>query len=125
MFTPTAVQTNNLDAARQEIEKINVFPNPYYGMNRAEVNRFQRFVRFNHLPYSATIRIFNLAGILVKMIQKQNDSQFIDWDLNNERGLPAASGVYLAYLELKDKLGSDLGTKNLKLMIVQEALGGE
>jgi photosystem II stability/assembly factor-like uncharacterized protein len=124
LFTGTAVQRTNLDAARREIEKINVFPNPYYGMNRAEVNKFQRFVRFNHLPFSATIRIFNLAGILVRTIRKEDDTQFVDWDLNNERGLPAASGVLLAYLELKDKNGVDLGTKNLKLMIVQETRAG-
>ena len=39
---------------------------------------------------------------------------------DNENGLPVASGMYIAYLELKDVDGNDLGTKTLKLMIVQE-----
>ncbi len=123
LYKPSSVQKDNLDAARKEIENINVFPNPYYAFNRAEVNQFQRFVRFNHLPYRATIRIFNLAGIIVRTINKEGEGQFTDWDLNNERGLPAASGVYLAFLELEDKFGNNLGTKQLKLMLVQESRG--
>jgi hypothetical protein len=126
LFQPAAVLKNDLTAARREIDRINVFPNPYYGMNRAELNRFQRFVTFNHLPWSATIRIFNLAGIHVRTISKNDDSQFATWDLNNESGLPVAGGLYLAHLELQDAKGTDLGDKTLKLMIVREeqALGG-
>ncbi|MBI1803722.1 MAG: T9SS type A sorting domain-containing protein [Ignavibacteriae bacterium] len=118
------VETRNFAAAKNEIEKINVFPNPYYGVNRAELSRFRRYVTFNHLPAYAKIRIFNLAGTLVRTVIKQDDpnasTQFTNWDLNNETGLPVASGMYIAYLELKDANGNDLGTKTLKLMIVQE-----
>ncbi|GEM_PF-637646 len=120
LFIPSAVRSHDLAAAQEEIEKINVFPNPYYGMNRAEVNRFQRFVTFSHLPAKATVRIFNLAGIMVRTLRKDNDGQFMNWDLNNERGLTVAAGIYLATIELQDGLGHDLGTKNLKLMIVPE-----
>ncbi|MBI4547074.1 MAG: hypothetical protein HY707_03780 [Ignavibacteriae bacterium] len=131
-FTTKAVETNNMEAAMKEVDKIKVFPNPYYGVNRAELNRFARYVTFSHLPYYAKIRIFNLAGVLVRTIEKCGDSQFTNWDLTNERGepdpcdgtyesgLPVASGMYIAYLELKDAAGNDLGTKILKLMIVQE-----
>lgn len=120
LFTPSALRSGDLSAAKQEVEKINVFPNPYYGMNRAEVNRFRRFVTFNHLPASATIRIFNLAGIMVRTLRKDDDTQFIDWDLNNERALPVAGGIYVATMELHDRQGRDLGSKTLKLMIVPE-----
>jgi hypothetical protein len=113
---------DDLAAAQQEIDKINVFPNPYYGMNRAEVSRFQKFVTFNHLPKYATIRIFNLAGILVKTIYKIDDSQFAQWDLTNENGLQVAGGLYVAHLQLKaldnNNNQRDLGDKILKLMIV-------
>ena len=121
LFHPPAVTKTDALAARREIERINVFPNPYYGMNRAEVSRFQRFVTFNHLPRSATIRIFNLSGIHVRTILKDDDTQFSTWDLNNENGLPVAGGLYLAHLDLRDGNGIDLGAKNLKLMIVREA----
>ena len=118
------VQTANFNEAKQELAKINVFPNPYYGINRAETSRFIRYVTFNHLPAHTKIRIFNLAGILVRTITKRDDpqsqTQFATWDLNNESGLPVASGMYIAYLELKDINDVVLGTKTLKLMIVQE-----
>ncbi|MBI1803719.1 MAG: hypothetical protein HY033_03285 [Ignavibacteriae bacterium] len=120
LFIPTAVTNNNVEAARREIERITVFPNPYYGMNRAEVDRVQRFMTFSHLPHNAVIRIFNLAGELVKTIRKDGESQFTRWDLNNETGLPIAGGIYLAHLELSDVAGKSLGEKTLKLMIVRE-----
>jgi hypothetical protein len=102
--------------AKTKIEDINVFPNPYYGVNSEELNKYNRFVTFTHLPAKATIRIFNLAGILVKTINKDDAGQFQRWDLANENGLPVASGLYLAYIELPD-LGE---TKILKVAIVQE-----
>lgn len=118
LFVPGSVDSGNVAAAMKEVDRVNVFPNPYYGMNRAEINRLQHFVTFSHLPWQATIRIFNLAGILVKTIVKEDDSQFVTWDLNNENGLQAGGGMYLAYVEMKDRNGVDLGSKVLKLMIV-------
>jgi len=114
-FTTTAPGFSS-DLARSEVNEINVFPNPYYGINSEEINKYQRFVTFNHLPEKAKVRIFNLAGVLVKTIDKDDVTQFLRWDLANQDGLPVASGLYIAYIEL-----SDLGeTKILKLAIVQE-----
>jgi hypothetical protein len=73
-------------------------------------------VTFSHLPDQATVRIFNLAGVLVQTIQKDEPGQFLRWNLSNEDGLPVASGLYIAYIELPE-LGE---TKILKLAIVQE-----
>jgi hypothetical protein len=112
----------DLSAARTEISRVNVFPNPYYGMNRSEINRFSRFVTFNHLPYYATIRLFNLAGIHTRTIIKEDESQFVQWDLNNESGLPVAGGLYFAHIEMRDVNNNNLGEKILKLMIVPEDL---
>ncbi len=120
LFFPKPVALHDLAAARQAVEKINVFPNPYYGMNRSEVNSTNRFVTFSHLPYQAVIRLFNIAGTLVRTITKKDQAQFITWDLNNEYGLPVAGGVYLAHITLTDETGVSLGEKILKLMIVPE-----
>jgi hypothetical protein len=94
VFTYTATApTYNADNAKADGEKINVFPNPYYGMNSREWNRLNKYVKFNHLPGNATIRIFNLAGVLVRTIQKTPDmGQFATWNLRNERAIPVASG---------------------------------
>ncbi|MCW8816589.1 MAG: hypothetical protein OQK52_01795 [Ignavibacteriaceae bacterium] len=107
-FSPGAATFANTDKAKDEINKINVFPNPYYGVNSEELNKYNRFVTFSHLPTKATIRIFNLAGVLVKTIEKDNMDQFQRWDLANQNGLPVASGLYIAYIDMPD-LGS---TKN-------------
>jgi hypothetical protein len=104
------------DLARNQVDEINVFPNPYYGINTEEINKYNRFVTFNHLPDKSKIRLFNLAGVLVRTIDKDDQTQFARWDLANEDGLPVASGLYIVYIEMPD-LGT---TKILKLAIVQE-----
>ncbi|MCF8260846.1 MAG: T9SS type A sorting domain-containing protein [Melioribacteraceae bacterium] len=106
----------SVELEKADVKDINVFPNPYYGFNSNEINKYQRFVTFNHLPEKAVLRIFNLAGQLVKTIQKDDPSQFQKWDLTNESGLPAASGLYIAYIEMPD-LGE---TKILKFGVIQE-----
>jgi hypothetical protein len=113
--------SRSVDQAKQDVAKINVFPNPYYGVNTEEINKYQRWVTFTHLPDKATIRIFNLAGILVRTIIHNSPTtpggaQFERWDLANEAGLPVGSGLYIAHIDMPD-LGT---TKILKLAIVQE-----
>lgn len=112
----TAAPTNQLADAVVDVEKINVFPNPYYGFNIVEKNQFSRFVTFNHLPASATLRIFTLSGILVRTLEKSDESQFTTWDLLNEAGLPVASGVYIIYIDMPELSK----TKTLKLAVVRE-----
>ena len=115
-FTAPGV-TNDPALAKADITQINVFPNPYYGLNTEEINKYQRFVTFTHLPDVATIRIFNLAGVLVRTITHNTPgSQFERWNLANEAGLPVGSGVYIAHIDMPN-LGA---TRILKLAIVQE-----
>ena len=123
-FTTPAAPTYSSEAAKADVDKINVYPNPYYGKNSEEQGRFANFVIFNHLPASqrVTIRIFALNGMQVRKLEKHADAsantdQFFRWDLNNEAGLPVASGLYIAYIDMPD-IGK---TKVLKVFIVQSA----
>ena len=103
---------------KKDLERIGVFPNPYYAYNPLEVDKLGRFVTFNNLPPSkATIRLFAVSGHLVRVIRKDNDAKFLQWDLLNESGLPIASGIYVAHIEIPDEGLS----KVLKLVIVMEA----
>jgi hypothetical protein len=114
-----AAQSNNTDLAKEDVAKINVFPNPYYAFNPQETSRFVRFVTFSHLPGNATIRIFNVAGHLIKTIKKEasvNATQFQRWDLLNQYDFPIASGIYIVHIDMPD-LGA---TKILKVAIIQE-----
>jgi hypothetical protein len=108
--------TYSVAKAKNDLNMINVFPNPYYGVNSEELNKYNRFVTFSHLPPKATIRVFNLAGVLVQTITKNDPTQFTRWNLNNQSNLPVASGLYIAYIDMPE-LGA---TKILKIAIIQE-----
>ncbi len=103
-------------AAGADIAKVNVYPNPYIGFNPLEANKYQRFVTITHLPAKATFRVFNLAGVLIRTLQKADNTQFFEWDLRNEDGFPVAAGMYVIYIEMPD-LGK---TKILKLGVIPE-----
>ncbi len=116
-FTFTAPKVDyNADKAKQDVEMINAFPNPYYGVNPREVNKYQKYITFSHLPPKATLRIFNLAGQLVRTIVKDDSSPFTTWSLSNEADLPVASGLYIVHVDMPE-LGK---TKILKVAIIQE-----
>jgi hypothetical protein len=112
----TTASTYSDNLAADDVNKINVFPNPYYGVNPQEINKYERFVTINHLPDFATIRIFNLAGQLVRTIEKSTPGQFQRWDLTTDSGLPVASGLYIIYVDMPE-LGK---TKILKAAVIQE-----
>jgi hypothetical protein len=112
----TEASTFSGNLAKDQVEEINVFPNPYYGFHSRETTRDGKFVTFSHLTPKATIRIFDLAGVLVRTIVKDDPSQFIRWNLQNDSNFPVASGIYVVYIDIPD-----LGTsKILKLAVLQE-----
>ena len=111
-----------------DLDKITVYPNPYYAFNPQEPDRFTRFVTFYRLPpvtptpgsphaTKTTIRIFDLSGALVRTLEKEDNSQFLRWDLRNNSDIQVASGAYIAHIEMPD-LGAE---KVLKLFIIQSA----
>jgi hypothetical protein len=113
----TVKSSYSVEKAKNDVNEINVFPNPYYGVNPQELNKYQKFVTFSHLPAGrVTIRIFNLAGQLVNTIEKNSTDQFERWSLDNDAGLPVASGLYIVHIDMPE-LGK---TKILKLAIIQE-----
>ena len=56
---------------------------------------------FSHLPERAVVRIFTLSGTLVRTLEKDDESQFLRWDLLNEVGQLTASGLYIAHVEMR------------------------
>jgi hypothetical protein len=116
-FTITAAPADQSSTlAQADADRVNVYPNPYIGFNPAEVNKYERFVTFTHLPNTATLRIFNLAGVPVRTLQKSDASQFFTWDLRNESGFPVGAGMYIVYIDMPE-VGK---TKTLKLGIIPE-----
>jgi len=115
VFKSTAPIKNDLALARQQAaELINVFPNP---VDRGLVNLQQpyaEFVTFTHLPEHGTVlRIYTLAGDLVRRIEHDNGTQFESWDLRNADGRRVASGIYIVHIDM-----GAIGVKVLKLGVL-------
>jgi len=115
-FTAPANTTADPTLAKEDVGRISVYPNPYYAWNPAETNRLAKYVTFTKLPELATIRIFNLAGQLVRVLEKNDKTQFLTWDLNNTDAFPVASGMYIIHVDMPT-IGA---TKVLKLGVIQE-----
>jgi len=99
--------------SKEDVKKINVYPNPYFGANVEERRTLQHFVRFTHLPPTATIRIYTLAGELVRTIEHINQTQYEEWNLLNDYDIPVASGMYIVHVDC-----GKLGEKILKLALI-------
>jgi hypothetical protein len=104
------------EKAKFDVKNITVFPNPYYGKQVFETNKFNKFVTFSRLPKKATIKIYTLAGEFVRTIEKNDETQFITWDLKNHNFLSVASGMYIAHIDMPE-IGE---TKILKIAIIME-----
>ncbi len=110
---PANIKSNDL--AKTDVQKINVFPNPYYGFHDQQTSSADRFVTFNHLPEHAIIRIFDLSGTLIRTLEKDDTSQYFKWDLRNEHNFWVSSGLYIVYIEMPE-VGT---TKILKCAVIQ------
>ena len=80
---------------------IRAVPNPYYAHSAYEQNQFARQLRFTNMPATCTLRIYNLAGQLVRTIQKNDpSSSILVWNLLTDGGLPVGSGVYIYHVQV-------------------------
>lgn len=113
-FTAPAPTVNSAELGKEMLKEIKTVPNPYFAKSTYELNQFDRKLQFTHLPEKCTIRIFNLAGDLVRTIEKDDASSIYEWDLKNSSEIPVASGLYIWYLE------SDYGDTYGKMAIIME-----
>jgi hypothetical protein len=100
-FTSADAKSMTMENKEADIDKIMVVPNPYYGYHSGELDPFDRWVQFTYLPDVCTIRIFDLAGNLVRRLEKNDPSTtLMKWDLKNHNELPVASGIYVFHVEI-------------------------
>ncbi len=106
----------DIQAAKSDLDKIAVVPNPYIVTNILEPKpqfssgRGERVIQFIHLPQKCRIRIFTLRGELVDTID--HDSSINDgtenWNLISKDGIDIAFGVYLFHIDAQG-IGSKIG----------------
>jgi hypothetical protein len=112
------------DAAREQIERVAVVPNPYVGAASWEAplpptqntGRGERRVDFIHLPQNATIRIYSARGEFVRELVHTGGltDGSVSWDLRTREGLDVAYGVYFYHVRTPDGL-----SKSGKLAIIK------
>jgi len=101
---------------RDLFNKINIFPNPLFANNTvtAYTGESGQYVTFSYLPEEVTIKIYTLSGHLIRSLEKNDESPYMKWDLENEYGRRVGSGMYLAIVS-----NLRLGAKVLKFAIIQ------
>lgn len=92
--------------AKTELSNVAVVPNPYVGAASWEpatssVGRGERRISFIHLPAVCTIRIYTMAGRLVRQIEHSStlDDGQESWNLVSEDGMDIAYGVYIFHVD--------------------------
>jgi hypothetical protein len=99
-FSTSSLVQNDAALAKSALSRVRVVPNPYYTRSRYEQSQFGRVIRFINMPERATVRIYNLAGELVRTLHKDDaSSSVLTWDVQTENRLPVASGVYVYHVE--------------------------
>jgi len=127
-FTPTPGQV--AAGGKAMLDAIKVVPNPYLVRNNWDTDRYSKHLMFTHLPTKCTIRIYTLAGDLVKIIYhdgSQNSFAKViggtptggtggteSWDLLTYNSQLIASGVYLFHVE-----APGIGNKIGKFAVIQ------
>lgn len=101
--------TSKSDLAKGEMKKIKVVPNPYIAASIYEPrniteniqSRGERRIFFTHLPAKCTIRIYTVAGVLVKTLEKDSPSAdgTLTWNLTSEDDLDVAYGMYIYHVD--------------------------
>ncbi|MBI3012842.1 MAG: T9SS type A sorting domain-containing protein, partial [Elusimicrobia bacterium] len=95
-------------AAATLTSDVTVYPNPYQPSLAAHL---ANGIKFKGLPAYSAIKIYTLAGELVKQMKDEDGDGTVSWNAKNESGQDSASGIYLSLIEDGDK------TKTLKLAI--------
>ena len=85
--------------AQTNVETVIVVPNPYRGRERWDEPGGGR-VQFQNLPAVARVRVYTVAGDLVRDLSKDDaGSGNLDWNLKNADGKDVSSGIYLYHVE--------------------------
>jgi len=97
------------------LDDIRVVPNPYIVRNIWEPSRDYSRLAFTHLPDECTIRIYTIAGDLIRTLRHQS-AEFDgneNWDLMSENNQKIAAGIYIYHVD------SDYGEKIGKFAVIR------
>lgn len=90
-------------APAADLGSIKAYPNP--------LNSRLHSLTIEGLTGEADIKIYNVAGELVRTVEYTTANGQASWDGKNDSGSTVASGVYIVYIK------SDAGTKKIKIAV--------
>lgn len=102
-----------LPTTKDELDLVRVVPNPYRGSadweewtgSGARLGR----IYFMNLPPKCTIRIYTIAGELVRTLEHHDVAYGAEpWDLTGEANVQVASGIYIYHIDAPD-IGEKIG----------------
>jgi len=93
-----ATTLNSSDALAEALATINIVPNPYYAFSEYERSRIDTRVKITNLPEKCSVNIYSTNGKLIRTFEKDSEITSVDWDLNNNKRIPIASGVYFIHV---------------------------
>jgi len=111
------------ERAVANMDNIYTVPDPYIAASTLEprlvsqdVGRGDRKIEFVNLPKECTIRIFTIAGRLVRTLEHSSadNNGRASWDLRTKDGLEIAHGIYIYHVD-----APDVGTKIGKLAVIK------
>ncbi|KAB2926285.1 MAG: hypothetical protein F9K22_00115 [Bacteroidetes bacterium] len=100
--TPIAYDAAAADAA---LKNVIVVPNPYVVASAFEQPSFrqdlrgERAVQFRNLPRECTIRIYTVTGELVRTLHKNDNANYLNWDLLSMESARVGYGLYIYHVE--------------------------
>ena len=120
----------NIDA---DLGRIRVVPNPYFVTNRAVTAEGTDKIFFTHLPPKCTIRIYTMAGELVRELEHEHTAAFSPddrlaqgdkggtetFELLNLYNQALASGVYIYHVEARDESDAVVGNRISRFAIIR------
>ncbi|WKZ70841.1 MAG: hypothetical protein QY331_06210 [Melioribacteraceae bacterium] len=106
----------DIEKAKSALDKVSVVPNPYVATaswekrNLNQTGRGERRIDFINLPSTCTIRIYTVAGQLVKTLYKDNSPTdgTISWNLVSDDGMDISYGLYLYHIDAPE-VGTHIG----------------
>ncbi|NUM80664.1 hypothetical protein HUU42_07630 [bacterium] len=119
----------------KDLKLIRVVPNPFYKFSSYQTTPDDKLIKFTNLPGNCTIKIFTVAGDLVKTIYHNatsdndrvnplpyksmedfapNETSIELWNVRNHRGKLVASGMYIALIE-----APGIGKTTVKFAVIQ------
>jgi len=113
-FAISGKQAGDLDEVgiENQLDQINVVPNPYYGFSDYNGNNTDNVVKITNLPAKCVVSIYTLDGKFIRRYDRDETGQApvgsgiaktqilpdIDWNMKNSKNIPIAGGVYLIHV---------------------------